>query len=207
MEQLEATYVGSEITDTEILDRLPEDHRLLLNETNGFILFDGGLHVRGAVMSPEWHSLRNVWAGTLALHQLYPAVREADVPFAQDCLGDQFILRDEAVYRLSGETGELESLGMSLDGFFNAASQNPVEFLSLHPLLQFMAEGGKLRPGQLINAYPPFCMKQSGKGVSLKAVPMLEQVRWLADFARQIGGLAEGAEIRIKVINVPDGET
>jgi hypothetical protein len=205
MEQSYVTFQGSAVSDLEILSRVPEAYRRLLNQINGFVMFDGGLHVRGAVSSPAWHSLRNVWSGPLALHQLYPAVRETDVPFAQDCLGDQFILRDEAVHQLSGETGEIENLGIGLDSFLDKALQNPVEFLSLHPLLQFMAEGGKLRPGQLLNAYPPFCMKQSGKGVSLKAVPVSEQIRWLADFARQIAGLPEGAEIRIEVINLPDG--
>jgi hypothetical protein len=206
MEQSYITFKGSEVSDPEILGRVPDAYRHLLNHINGFVMFDGGLHVRGAVLSPDWHSLRNIWSGDLVLHRLYPALRETDVPFAQDCLGDQFILRDEVVHRLSAETGELESLGMSLDTFLGKAQGNPVEFLSLHPLLQFMAEGGRLEPGQLLNAYPPFCMKESGKGVSLKAVPVFEQLRFLADFAKQIVELPEGAEIRIKVINVPNGE-
>ena len=95
---------------------------------------------------------------------------------------------------------------MDLATFLDRAQENPVEFLSLQPLLQFMAEGGKLESGQLINAYPPFCMKQAAGGVSLRAVPMFEQIGFLADLAKQIAGLPKGAEIRIRVINVPGGE-
>jgi hypothetical protein len=206
MEKTYITFRGSDVTDPEMLDRVPEDYRRLLNQIDGFVIFDGGLHIRGAVLSPEWHSLRKVWVGDLALHNLYPALKETDVPFGQDCLGDQFILRDDVVYRLSADSGDLECLEMNLDTFLANAQENPVEFLSLQPLLQFMAEGGKLKLGQLLNAYPPFCMTQSEKGVSLRAISMLEQISFLADFAKHIAGLPEVAEVKIKVINVPGGE-
>src|ERR1044072_6284487 len=138
MAQSKPTYIGSEITDAEILDKVPEDYRRLLSRTNGFILFDGGLHVRGAVLAPEWHSLRKVWLGDFALYKLFPAIGESDVPFAQDCLGRQFLLRDDTVHKLDAEIGEIESLRMDLETFLNRAQENPVEFLSLQPLWQFM---------------------------------------------------------------------
>jgi hypothetical protein len=175
-----------EFTDTEILDRVPEDLRQLLSETNGFALFDGGLHVRGAVLSPEWNSLRKVWIGDFALYKLFPALKESDVPFAQDCLGDQFVLRGDNVYKLDAEIGEIETLEMDLKTFLNNAQDNPVEFLSLEPLLQFMTEGGKLEPGQLLSVYPPFISEDSANGVSLKAISMFDRIGFLADFASQL---------------------
>ena len=93
-----------------------------------------------------------------------------------------------------------------MDTFLDRAQGNPVEFLSLQPLLQFVAEGGRLKLGQLINAYPPFCMKQAAGGVSLRAVPMFEQISFLADLAKQIASLPEGAQVRIKVVNAPGDE-
>ncbi|HEX9961810.1 MAG TPA: hypothetical protein VGB00_12805, partial [Pyrinomonadaceae bacterium] len=103
MKRSKPDYAGSEITDVEILAKVPEDYRQLLTETNGFVLFDGGLHVRGAVLSPDWHSLRKVWLGDFALYKLFPAIEKTDVPFAQDCLGDQFVLRNGVVYKLDAE--------------------------------------------------------------------------------------------------------
>jgi hypothetical protein len=191
MEQSSPSYAGSEITDTEILDRVPEDYRRLLHQTNGFILFDGGLHVRGAVLAPEWHSLRTVWLGDSALHKLFPAIRETDVPFAQDCLGDQFVLRAGIVHKLDGEIGDVESLAMSLETFLSQARGNPIEFLSLQPLLQFMSEGGKLKPGQLLSVYPPFITKESADGVSLKAISMYDRLGFLADFAKQVTSISK----------------
>src|SRR5262245_10764622 len=207
MEQSLLTYSGSEITDQEILADVPAEHRSLLRQTNGCILFYGGLHIRGAVEEPSWHSLRRVWRGELALAKLFPDVEETDIPFAQDCFGDQFLLRSGLVHRLNAEFGEVENLQMSFELFIARAHENPMEFLSLQPLFNFLSTGGELKPGQLLNAYPPFVMKESANGVSLKAVSMTDQISFLADFARQIADVPNGGRIRIKVINLPDGES
>jgi len=201
MEQSKRTYIGAEITDTDILNRLPESYRRLLRDENGFILFDGGLHVRGAVLSPEWHSLRKVWFGDFALHKIFPAITETDVPFAQDCLGDQFVLRSDLVHKLDAEIGTLENLGMDLEAFLDYARDNPVEFLSLQPLQQFQLEGGELKPGQLLSIYPPFIFEESAKGISLRAISMFDRISFLADFAQQIAGVPKGTKVRIKVVN------
>ena len=206
MERIKPDYVGSEITDTEILAKVPEDYRRLLSETNGFVLFDGGLHVRGAVLSPEWHSLRKVWLGDFALYRLFPAIEETDIPFAQDCLGDQFVLRDSIVYKLDAEVGEIDSLEVDLQTFLQQAQENTVEYLSLEPLLQFMSEGGKLQLGQLLSVYPPFIAEESANGVSLKAISMFDRISFLADFARQVADIPKGTKIEIKVENVPESE-
>lgn len=199
-------YCGTDIEDREILSALSDDHRKLLSQRNGFVLFNGGLHIRGAVHSPEWHSLRKVWRGDLALHQLFPAVEESDVPFGQDCLGDQFLLRSGVVHRLQAEYGEIESLALSLGAFLDRAHENPVEFLSMSPLLQFLSDGGEIKPGQLLNAYPPFVIKGDADGVRLQAISMIEQISFLGDFSRQLSNLPNGTKVEIKVINLPNSE-
>jgi hypothetical protein len=194
-----ASFVGPEITDVQILEMLPPDYGEFLRAVNGCILFGGGLHVRGACEIPDWHSLRRVWSGPDALSSLYPSVERSDVPFAEEVCGDQFLLRAGLVVRLSAETGDLMPLGLTWQGFFNAATKQPVEFLSLQPLTKFTAEGGTIQPGQLLSVYPPFCMAESAQGVSLKPISALERVRFLADFAAQIARLPEGAKVRIVV--------
>ena len=206
MKQSNPIYIGSEITDSQVLDHVPEEYRRLLKQTNGSVYFHGGLHIRGAVLSPEWHSLRKVWFGDLSLHTLFPAVTETDVPFAQDCLGDQFLLRESVVHKLDAEVGEVESLRMDLESFLSRSQQNPVEFLSLQPLVQFLKEGGELKPGQLLSVYPPFVTRESANGVSLRAVSMFDRIGFLADFARQIAGIPSDAKLKIKVTNISKGE-
>jgi len=166
---------------------------------NGIIAFNGGLHIRGYVSSPDWHSLQNAWKGDDAFYKLYDEVEETDIPFGQDCLGDQFLLRDNVVFQLSAETGDLENLNLTFGQFLKEAMTDPMEFLLLQPLQQFMNEGGQLNPGELLNVYPPLCTKESADGVSLKNIPTSERISFLADFARQLKELPDGQRIEIKI--------
>ena len=195
-------FRGPTLDDLEILGKLPAEMRQLLGGVNGFVMFDGGLHIRGACLLPEWHSLRKVWEGEMALSSLYPMVRPDDVPFGEDCMGDQFVLRDGIVHRLAAETGELSSLEVGLFTFLDESQKRPVDYLSLHPLLQFQKEQGRsIKPGELLDANPFFCMEESKDGVCLEAVPTLERISFLAHVAGEIAKLPNGAKIRFKFVN------
>lgn len=194
-------YRGPPIDDNETFRRLDPPHQKVLQTVNGYIAFRGGLHVRGACHEPKWHSLREAWFGRDALHRLFPQLTEDDVPFAQDALGDQYLIRAGAVIRLLGETGEIEELGIDLEQFDANFRADPVEYLSLQPLLQFEDEGGVLAPGFLLMAYPPFCTAESGDGVVLSAVPADERLRFLSEFSRQIASVEDGASVIIRVVD------
>lgn len=201
MELENVTYTGPLLTDGELLCRLPANLAGLLRQINGFIQFHGGLHVRGACHDPGWHSLRDAWDGEAAFWRLYPEVNQADVPFAEDCMGDQFLLRDGVVHQLAAEVGEVESLGVGLREFFQAVGSDPVGFLSLQPLLQHQQGGGRLEPGQLLAAYPPFCTEESAESVSLIAIAAGERRRFLADMAAQLRDVPEGGQIEFRVVD------
>ena len=62
------TWKGPKIDDKEILKDLPAALRELLDCVNGFVLHGGALHIRGACMAPDWHSLRTAWQGEVAMH-------------------------------------------------------------------------------------------------------------------------------------------
>jgi hypothetical protein len=192
-------YCGPGIDDLEILRRLPAGYRDLLHVANGYVAYHGGLHVRGACLLPEWHSLRAAWLGEDAIHRLFSEISPDDIPFAEDALGDQFVIRETIVWKLSGETGETSSLGLTLAEFDAAVQADPNDFLQLGPLQQFRAEGGKLEAGQLLSAYPPFVFKESADGVSLRAVPALDRRRFLSRLAREIRDLPNGASVSLRV--------
>ncbi|HYP98675.1 MAG TPA: hypothetical protein VER96_08375 [Polyangiaceae bacterium] len=161
-------YIGQKIDDLEILAHLPAEYRRLLETANGYVAYHGGLHIRGACLLPEWHSLRSAWFGEEAIHRLFAQVLPEDIPFAEDCLGDQFILRDNLVWKLRAESGDLVALELTLAEFDAAARSDPNDFLELGPLHQFRSEGGSLLPGQLLSVYPPFLFAESGAGVHLR---------------------------------------
>lgn len=194
------TYQGPEFqADHEIESLLPDNLLSLLKQINGFIQFGGGLHVRGLCIEPDWHSLRATLFGENAIHNLYPSVDKSDIPFAQDCVADQYILRDSIVYKLYAETGELESLDFGLGSFLSAASANPIEFLGLEPLLQLQNQGQHLEPGQVIHVYPPFCTKEAKNGVSLKPVSATDALTFLGDFSKQISSVGDGEKVEVRV--------
>ena len=190
--QAHITYRGPVESDRSLLALLPEDLRELLTSVNGFVAFGGGLHVRGACDFPPWHSLRTIWQGHLSLQRTYPLLHDDDIPFAQDCMGDQFVLRDGLVFRLTLETSHLDRLQLTLTDFMKAAELDPLEVLQMHPLLQLHKQGSVLEPGQLINAYPPFSTEQAAEGVSLRAVPADEQIAYELDFFTQVENLKDG---------------
>lgn len=193
------TYRGAAVDDPEILDHLPSDLRGVLTQINGFIMFDGGIHVRGACVEPEWHSLRVALEGPQAFHRLYSEIDETDIPFAQDCSGDQYLIRGGEVHQLAAEVGEIDALEMGLAEFFEYIQNDSIEALCMHPLVEYQRTGGSLQPGQLLLAYPPFCTGQSGSNASLKDVPAHEVIAFHADLAREIADLDDGDEIRISV--------
>jgi hypothetical protein len=191
------TFRGPELVESLLLSELPTGYANLLRQINGFIAFDGGFHLRGVCDTPTWHSLSEAWRGASALHRLFPAVHDSDLPFGQDCMGDQFLLRDSVVHKLSAEAGELSSMSLSFREFFNGLTADPFEFLQLHPLAQFQRDGGHLEPGQLLAAYPPFITKEAANGVTLRAISAGERVAFLADMARQLAGIPDGGQFRV----------
>jgi hypothetical protein len=192
-------YVGPPIDDPEMLERLPSEYRELLARANGYVAYHGGLHVRGACLTPEWHSLRAAWDSERALHRLWLTVSPDDVPFAQDALGDQFILRCGQVHRLAAETGEIESPGVDLVGFDAAVRADPVEYLNLAPLEAFRAAGGVLQPGQLLSVYPPYCVDAADALRSFRAIAAADRLGFLSSLAAQLRALPDGTAVKFDI--------
>jgi hypothetical protein len=193
------TYSGPQLDDAALLGRLPPELARALGGRNGVVAYQGGLHVRGACAAPAWHSLRHAWEGPDALSTLFDEVRPSDVPFGEDAFGDQFLWREGRVLRLSGELGELADAADGLEDFFTRVLADPGEVLDWQPLLDYLAGGGELGPGQLLAAYPPFVLSGGPGPRDIRPVDALEHRRFLADLARQLRGLPEGAEVRFEV--------
>lgn len=197
----DVTFQGPPVAAADLPSEIPKGYAYLLGQINGFVAFDGGLHIRGHCTEPAWHSLQAAWHGPDALHTLFPALRPTDVPFGQDCLGDQFILRSGLVHRLCGESGELEPMDVAWSEFLRRVEQDAVEILGLQPLQKFLGDGGVLAPGQLLNAVPPFITKDSAKGVFLKPIPAADRISFLAQLAKSVSGMADGQVFQFAIEN------
>ncbi|HEY3586879.1 MAG TPA: hypothetical protein VGK85_06995 [Myxococcaceae bacterium] len=179
---------------------LPVALARLLEPVDGLVAIDGGLHILGVRSRLPWHDLHQVWKGERALSILYDSVFPEDVPFAANCMGDQFLLRGEAVVQLIAETGELEHVDGSLDSFLQrCAARVPEIWLGLRYLEQFEEEKGRLDPARVLLPYPLLTMAESEKGVRLAAVPVHEALDFHASIARRIEDLPDGTRVKITV--------
>lgn len=177
------------ITDEEIFEYVPDDLAEFYEEINGIVAFQGGLQIRGCVREPKWNSLYEAWKGEKALYKTYENLYEDDVPFAQDCMGDQYFLREEIVWMLEAETGEIHDLEIDFFDFIDEAIEDPVEFLSLHPLVQYLSEDGDMGPGELLSCMPPLSedVPEDTEYV-IKTIPTQERLDWLAEYYKKNSG-------------------
>ncbi|GAB2780138.1 hypothetical protein HNQ93_001394 [Hymenobacter luteus] len=191
-------YTGGELTDLVSFARLPSYLQSFLREQNGVVAYFGGLHIRGCVQEPAWHSLTEAWQSERAFWRTYDEVQETDVPFAQDCAGNQFLLRGDAVLFLDTETGELADLEVDFKHFLFGAEKFPLDALGMEPLRAFQQRGGMLQPGQLLSLIPPVCIATASSKPTATAVPAAARLAWLADFYQQIKNLPDGQSVRLK---------
>ncbi|MFT5197294.1 MAG: hypothetical protein ACI9EW_002374 [Cellvibrionaceae bacterium] len=198
--QLEhVTWQGDQIDDPEILPQLPPNLADLLGQINGFILYQGGFHLFGACTQPAWHSIRENWHGEQAAWHHYPNILETDVPFAEDCLGFQFLLRDDLVIFLDGQTGDVQELGVGLGSFLNSIPANPLEAIGLAPLLQYMKDGNQLQPGELLAEYPFFFTKQARDGVELSKSPSADKKKLLIHIYSKLKDAKDGEPLTFSI--------
>lgn len=144
------------------------------------ILFNGGLQIRSEGAAEKLLNVNTFLEGDLSLSKLYPSVLPDDYPIAQDCFGDQYLIRNKLVLKLSAETGDIEEYNCTWEDFLHWVQEDPVDRLAL-------PEDLELETGKLLFAYPPFCTKE-GSNASIKPIDGLELIEFHADFARQING-------------------
>jgi hypothetical protein len=191
-------FTGGELTDLVSFARLPSYLQTFLREQNGVVAYFGGLHIRGCVSEPSWHSLAAVWQGENAFWRTYDTVVETDIPFAQDCVGNQFLLRGDAVLFLDSETGELADLEVDFKHFLFGAEKFPLDALGMEPLRAFQQRGGVLQPGQLLSLFPPLCIETAQQKPRVQPQNVAARLAWLADLYRQIKNLPDGQHLQLK---------
>jgi len=186
------TYSGQKIDDFDTFDILPDYLKDFYSHQNGLIAYHGGLHIRGCVLIPKWHSLGYLWLGELKISDLFDCITPNDIPIAQDCFGDQYLIRDNQIIRLLAETGDLELLGMDFNDFIKQVGANPIETLNVENVDRF-----DLHPGQLLSVIPPFCIKSDSERL-IKPIDSEERLRFLSYLSGQIRNLPDGSAIEFE---------
>tara|TARA_R110002050_G_scaffold300793_1_gene472801 strand:- start:8655 stop:9242 length:588 start_codon:yes stop_codon:yes gene_type:complete len=175
------TYINHEILDEEIYDLLPPEMQEFYDEVNGLVAYNGGFQIRGVGSGPTWNSLDEAWKGENAFHKTYKNLSPDDIPFAQDCMGDQYVYRAGSIWHLLTETGELDDLELEFDEFIDEVIEDPIEFLALYPLLEYLDAGNELEPGQLLVPSIPFTVETEEEYTFTKTA-VSERLNWLKEY-------------------------
>jgi hypothetical protein len=190
MKLIGITYKNTSIDDGGTFRSLPKVLQQFLQQVNGIIAYKGGIHFRGCCVEPTWHSIQEAWNGKLAFWKNYSDILDIDIPFAQDCMGDQFLLRGEKVIKLHSETAQVEFLNIDFIGFLDEIEKDPVTFLGMHPIIQFEMEGKSLEPGNLLNSSP------DGK---IKSLTVEDQLQYLVKISKQKRSMEDDEGIKFFV--------
>ena len=183
MEFKGVTFQSIEPLDQGLLARLPEDLQDFYRDCNGLVAFNGGLHIRSCTQNDSWTSLGRYWKGEKALHEVYPNLLSSDIPFAQDCVGDQFFMRDDTVWLLSSETGEVMDMEVDLDEFLEISIEDPVEYLAMEALVHHLDSEGALELGFLVHVVPGLSLDLPEETpYHIDSLPVDDRLDWLRTF-------------------------
>jgi hypothetical protein len=72
----------------------------------------------------------------------------------------------------------LDDLELDFNEFLAEVTADPIEFLALYPLIEFMESGKNLKVGQLLQANQPFSV-ETDKPFTFKATTTEKQLQWL----------------------------
>ena len=174
-------YINQECDKPDLVNSLPSELKDFYKQINGLVAYNGGFQIRGIGSVPKWNSLEDIWTGENALHKTYPKLSPEDIPFAQDCLGDQYIFRGGSVWQLLTETGDLDDLELEFDEFIDEVIEDPIEFLALYPLIDYMDAVNELEPGELLVPSLPFTIETEEEYTFTKA-SIQERLQWLFNY-------------------------
>jgi hypothetical protein len=186
------TWEAGVSTDLEMLKHLPDELKSLISSSGGFSVHHGAIHFRGCAKEPKWNSIREISWGDHSLKMKYPQIDVDDIPFAHDQVGDFYIWRNEEIFHLDSETGEVSKFEQSLDLFLQGIEENIEDYLNV-------SLDRQLEPGRALHVYPPFCTAEASEGVSMRDVPLEELIDYHADFAKQIRDLTEGKKFSVEL--------
>ena len=194
---------------------LPPTLRQLLARRNGGYFYGGALHLFGACLEPEFHSLPS-WNDPHGWRVPYGTAVEGLTFFAEDAFGDEFGLDPSGkVFTLHAESGRVEELADDFEQWLLMAVEAPDELLSRGTFNRWVQAHGHLPHGSQLQAYPPFLFAEEPEDVQLEAVDALDNMAFHAALAETIATLPEGTRvkldftdegIRITTEEIPAGE-
>lgn len=172
----------------------------MLGQRNGFYALESALHVFPTHSTQKEIGL-NDWNDDALWRKAYGGLADDCLFFAEDIFGGQFCIKANKIYTFDPETGELNYLTDSIEGWIEAIV-NDYEILTGYPLAhQWQEQNGPIPARRRLLPKVPFVLGGEFKIENLYLVDAIEGMKFRADIANQIKNLPEGAEIKFNIVD------
>jgi len=205
IEELVFKYGGSPLAtkiSSETNDLIAMNHakalRDFLRQKNGFYAFESALHVfplseNDGMDILRWNSA-SLWKETFKTRRLMEVLF-----FAENIFGEQFCLRGEGVGRFDPETGEIESIADSLEGWAKALLDEPDFFVGHSLAHEWQGKNGSLKPGCRLVPKKPFILGGDLTISNLAEIDAVKGMRFRGELATKLLELPDGSTIRLEM--------
>lgn len=174
------------------------DLAALLRHTNGFYAFESALHVFPCGDTDHGMTLE-VWNSEEGWRSAYGPEIEGHWFFAADVFGGQFSITDAGVFTFDPETGEVQLLASSLEGWAEQILED-YEVLTGFPVAhEWQVGNGPLPAGQRLVPKQPFVLGGAFSVENVFPLDALDAMRLRSQVARDIAGLPDGSPVEIDI--------
>lgn len=170
----------------------------LLAQKNGFLAFEGALHVfpTGPVLTgynlEQWNS-ETLWRAA------YADVVQDMIFFAEDLFGEQFCIHGTSIWRFNPETGDRKELAPTVEYWAQRMLKDYQRETGYALAHEWQTRYGPLPLGQRLLPKIPFVAGGAYAIENLYATDGVTGMRVRADLARQIRHLPDGTIIRFQI--------
>lgn len=169
----------------------------LLSEKNGFYAFESALHVLpGSAVAVQPHLAR--WNSPRGWREIYGPETDGLLFFAQDAFASQFALSRRGVVRFNPESGEVEALAPSLEGWAHRVLEDFPFETGWTVAKEWQQEHGPLPAGQRLLPRRPFSLGGDYLASNMVAVPADRAMQMLGRLHAQIRSIPDGSPATVR---------
>ena len=202
--------LGPRLSGKEVELELLASHGERGAELAGLLLARNGSysHARSLLLRPLASAARPrgvvEWNDPAGWRAAFKADLTGALFFAEDLFGEQFALREDAVWRFDGETGEWSPSAPTLHAWAAALLDEEGRPDLESPLaVRWQAKHGEIPDGARLRPPVPFLFEESADATldDYRPVPEDEVMAFLATIANQLHGVADGEQVVLRRTN------
>lgn len=185
------------LRDFKILEPMVKELSYFLSKINGGYAFESALHIMGSGLKRTDWSIEE-WNDPLLWRDAYKSLNPKGLVFAEDLFGIQFLASEEGVSSFDPETGELELISKTVDGWVKEVLDD-YDFYTGHSLAnEWQKINGPLPDKFRLIPKMPFVFGGEFEVENLYAAEAVTAMRSRASIALQIKDLPNDEKIKFQ---------